>query len=277
MSNQYSYHSKCKVWSIRDPSTFQQRQLLSSNTRDITSAKKLVGVITSYTDMMIWDTGDDEEIMTDQITSYLQSQRLKIYCLSINANKSYLVLLVSKSIKNDVESAALVYNFSQELIFSTRLPFFADTRLYRPLTDNMVYVICSRIRTITKIDLENFGMEDVGGFPTNGDPLIGIPFRDSIFLLEGSYLTRLTVTSLVPTSASHVSSFTDPDADSDFDSKWSYNGILFSMDQNSRMLDLQGDGHYICTRMETGVLAYSFNLYDYEEGKGIKKFNGFQV
>ncbi|KAK9387345.1 hypothetical protein V1515DRAFT_601524 [Lipomyces mesembrius] len=238
---------KCKVWNLKSPSTCQERQLLSSNTRDMSSSKKVIGVITMDQEVMVWDTGANEELRTDSITDFLMAHELQLYRIGLNAERELTILLASRSIKNDVDSSILVFDFDQNLVFSAPLPFTNDTRLYRPLQPDYMYVTCSGIRTLTKLNLTTFEMEKISGFLTSGDSLVGVPFRDSIFMLEGSYLTRLTLTSYSPVEG-----------------KWSYYGILFSLDQTSKMFDLQGDGHYICARMESGVLVFSFNLYDYQ-------------
>ncbi|KAK9312953.1 hypothetical protein V1522DRAFT_413673 [Lipomyces starkeyi] len=238
---------KCKVWNLKSPSTCQERQLLSSNTRDMASSKKVIGVITMDQEVMVWDTGVNEELRTDSITDFLTAHELQLYRIGLNADRELTILLASRSIKNDVDSSILVFDFDQNLVFSAPLPFTNDTRLYRPLQPDYMYVTCSGIRTLTKLNLTTFEMEKISGFLTSGDSLVGVPFRDSIFMLEGSYLTRLTLTSYSPVEG-----------------KWSYYGILFSLDQTSKMFDLQGDGHYICARMESGVLVFSFNLYDYQ-------------
>ncbi|KAK9366021.1 hypothetical protein V1509DRAFT_631400 [Lipomyces kononenkoae] len=238
---------KCKVWNLKTPSTCQERQLLSSNTRDMASSKKVIGVITMDQEVMVWDTGANDELRTDSITDYLIVRGLQLYRIGLHADRELIILLASRSIKNDVDSSILIFDFDQNLVFSAPLPFTNDTRLHRPLQQDYIYVTCSGIRTLTKLNLKTFEMEKISGFLTSGDSLVGVPFRDSIFMLEGSYLTRLTLTSYSPVEA-----------------KWSYYGILFSLDQTSKMFDLQGDGHYICARMESGVLVFSFNLYDYQ-------------
>ncbi|KAJ8100737.1 hypothetical protein POJ06DRAFT_210386 [Lipomyces tetrasporus] len=238
---------KCKVWNLRSPSTCQERQLLSSNTRDMASSKKVVGVITMDQEVMVWDTEENEELSTNKITDFLSARGQQLYRIGLNADREFTILLASRSIKNDVDSSILIFDFDQNLVFSAPLSFTNDTRLYRPLQPDYMYVTCSGIRTLTKMNLATFDMEKISGFLTSGDSLVGVPFRDSIFMLEGSYLTRLTLTSYSLTEA-----------------KWSYYGILFSLDQTSKMFDLQGDGHYICARMESGVLVFSFNLYDYQ-------------
>ncbi|KAK9234081.1 hypothetical protein V1525DRAFT_84088 [Lipomyces kononenkoae] len=198
-------------------------------------------------EVMVWDTGSNEELRTDAITDYLTARGQQLYRIGLNADRELIILLASRSIKNDVDSSILIFDFDENLVFSAPLPFTNETRLHRPLQQDYLYVTCSGIRTLTKLNLETFEMEKISGFLTSGDSLVGVPFRDSIFMLEGSYLTRLTLTSYNPAEA-----------------KWSYYGILFSLDQTSKMFDLQGDGHYICARMETGVLVFSFNLYDYQ-------------
>ncbi|KAK9480342.1 hypothetical protein V1514DRAFT_326116 [Lipomyces japonicus] len=240
---------KCKIWNLRDPTTCQERQLLSSNTREIASSKNIVAVITMDTDIMVWHTETNDELSTSDVTAYMRHHGLTLYHVGLHADRELIILLASKSIKNDVESQLLIFDFDQNLVFRTELQFAIDTRLYRPLQPDLMYVTCSGIRMLTKIDLKSFTISKFGGFVTSGESLIGVPFRDSVFLLEGSYLTRLTVTSY-----------------SSAESKWSYYGILFSLDQTSKMFDLQGDGHYVCARMDNGVLVFSFNLYDYLVG-----------
>ncbi|KAK9467966.1 hypothetical protein V1512DRAFT_275092 [Lipomyces arxii] len=239
---------KCKVWNIKNPSTCQERQLLASNTRDMTSSKKVVGVITRDRDITVWDTEMNDEILTYNITDYMTNRRLHMYRIGINADRELIILLASKAVKNDVDSAIYVFDFDQNLVFKSELSFSPDSRLYRPLQTDFIYVTCSGIRALTKLNLATFEIEKISGFVTSGDSLVGVPFRDSIFMLEGSYLTRLTVTSFNPV-----------------EDKWAYYGILFSLDQTSKMFDLQGDGHYICARMESGILVFMFNLYDYRE------------
>ncbi|KAK7208167.1 hypothetical protein BZA70DRAFT_273071 [Myxozyma melibiosi] len=240
---------KCKVWNIANPSTCQERQMLSSNTRDMASSKKIIGVISMDTELMIWDTGVNYELATDEISRHIQDDRAgaKLYRIGLHADREYIILLVSKSLKHDLGSAVLVFDFDQNLVWQSALPFSSDTRIFRSLQPDIIYITCSGIRTLTKIDLSTFDARKIGGFLTSGDSLVGVPFRDSIFMLEGSYLTRLTLTSY-----------------SEVDDKWSYYGILFSLDQTSKMFDLQGDGHYVCARMESGILVFSFNLYDYQ-------------
>ncbi|KAK9455412.1 hypothetical protein V1511DRAFT_352463 [Dipodascopsis uninucleata] len=238
---------KCKVWNLKNPSTCQERQLLSANVRDLASSKKITGMITADREITIWDTEQNEELSTGYITDYLEKEKLILYKISINASREYIILLASRDVKHDVCSCILIFNFEQKLIFKQDVAFKLESRLYVPIQQDCVYVTCSGIRSLTKINLNDFSVEDIGGFLTTGDSLIGVPYKDSIFMLEGSYLTRLTLTTY-----------------SEIDDKWSYFGILFSLDKTSRMFDLQGDGHYICARMETGILVFSFNLYDYQ-------------
>ncbi|KAK9472993.1 uncharacterized protein V1510DRAFT_116907 [Dipodascopsis tothii] len=248
---------KCKAWTIRDPSTFQQRQLLSSNTRMLTSAGRLVGVVMADSSLVVWDTAEDDEIETDAITARARATDHTIYQLSINARKGYLVVLTSQSVQGDVQSAVLVYTLDQDLVFSTPMAFFANTRLYRPIRGNSVVVTCSGIRTLTRLDLDNFRTETFGGFLANGDSFVGVPFRNSVFMLEGSYLSRLTM-------ASQATGTDGAYADRDGETKWIYHSIFKSLDHSSVIYDLLGDGHYICVRMTSGIVILSFNLYDYE-------------
>lgn len=238
---------KCKVWSLRNPSTCQERQLLSSNTRDMASSKKVIGVISMDTEIMIWDTGLNDELSTSEISAHIEARGAKPYRIGLHADRELVILFVSKSIKHDYGSFVLIFDFDQNLVSQITSPLSSDTQIFRPLQENYIYLTCSRLRSITKVNIETHKSTIISGFLTSGDSLVGVPFRDSIFMLEGSYLTRLTLTSY-----------------NEFEDKWSYYGILFSLDQTSKMFDLQGDGHYICARMESGVLVFSFNLYDYQ-------------
>ncbi|KAK9450830.1 uncharacterized protein V1518DRAFT_411819 [Limtongia smithiae] len=236
---------KCKVWSLRNPSTCQERQLLSSYTRDMASSNDMIGVVMD-TELMLWDTAMNEELSTGRIQSFMEQRGLVMHRVGINATKEQTILLAAKN-RHEADSYIFVFDFDENVLFEAPLAFTKDTRLFRPLQTRFMYVTCSGVRTLTKVDLDTFEMTEIGGFLTSGGSLVGVPFRDSIFMLEGSYLTRLTLTSYNKTEV-----------------KWSYYGILLALDQTSKMFDLQGDGHYICARMESGVLVFSFNLYDYQ-------------
>ncbi|KAK9463253.1 uncharacterized protein V1516DRAFT_667266 [Lipomyces oligophaga] len=240
---------KCRVWSLANPTSHQERQLYSSNTRDMASAKRVLAVITAPTEVLLWDTSVAFEYSTDLIQETVAQSGRTLHRVAINPDRDQLILLASRSVRGDIDSAIQIFDFeTQALIFEAPVPCSLDSRLYRPLKPDLIYVTCSGVRTLTKVQLDqpDFPIEKITGFLTSGDSLVGVPFRDSIFMLEGSYLTRLTLTSYNST-----------------EDKWSYYGILFSLDQTSKMFDLQGDGHYICARMESGILVFSFNLYDY--------------